>query len=124
MRPERPMHEASPATTDGMRKAEGSCRANAATLRCKATMRARSIMRRPNAAIVGVHPIAASPSQRQLSMLFTQDWFTHNVPNWEPVLHRLKGRPSEILEIGSYEGRSAVFLMQFLPHCRITCVDP
>lgn len=29
----------------------------------------------------------------------------------------------EILEIGSFEGRSALFFLQFLPHSRITCVD-
>ena len=28
-----------------------------------------------------------------------------------------------MLEIGSWEGRSAVFFLEFLPRCRVTCID-
>jgi Methyltransferase domain len=55
---------------------------------------------------------------------FTADWFTRNIPHWKPILQPLRSQTVSILEIGSYEGRSAVFLLEFLPHSRITCVDP
>lgn len=61
---------------------------------------------------------------------FTEDWFTPYIPMWTKyVLPRLERRryPVRFLEIGSFEGRSACWLLQNVltnPHDRITCVDP
>lgn len=41
---------------------------------------------------------------------FTVDWFSYNIPAWEQVIAPLK--PTQILEIGCYEGRSTCYLMQ------------
>src|SRR5262245_5623567 len=54
---------------------------------------------------------------------FSQDWFTGHIASWEPVLKPLEGRPSSILELGSFEGLSACFLLWRLPEARVTCVD-
>jgi predicted O-methyltransferase YrrM len=54
---------------------------------------------------------------------FSQDWFTGHIPSWEPVLQALEGRSSSILELGSFEGLSACFLLWRLPEARVTCVD-
>ena len=54
---------------------------------------------------------------------FSQDWFTGHIPSWDPVLRALEGRPSNILELGSFEGLSACFLLWRLPEARVTCVD-
>lgn len=54
---------------------------------------------------------------------FSQDWFTGYIPSWEPVLRTLEGRPSRLLEVGSFEGLSASFLLWRLPDAHITCVD-
>lgn len=43
---------------------------------------------------------------------FTQDWFGPYEPIWTEVLRRLLPRSSKILEIGSYEGRSATWLIR------------
>lgn len=55
---------------------------------------------------------------------FTQDWFTHNIPIWESIIDIYK--PTNILEIGSYEGRSACWLIEALGSqhdIHVVCVD-
>lgn len=58
---------------------------------------------------------------------FTQDWFSSCIPNWEKELKHLVGKENlNFLEIGSFEGRSACWLLQnVLTHStsRITCID-
>lgn len=57
---------------------------------------------------------------------FTQDWFSNNINNWGEWLGHLRGTPANALEIGSYEGRSAVWLLKNIltdPGARIACVD-
>ena len=45
---------------------------------------------------------------------FTQDWFSHNIPVWEQLATLIPGEAGKrmFLEIGSFEGRSAVWLME------------
>ena len=44
---------------------------------------------------------------------FTHDWFSHNIPNWALWLADFKYKPGlRGLEIGSLEGRSAVWLLK------------
>jgi len=46
-------------------------------------------------------------------MHFTADWFSHNIANWQRWLAEFRGRAGvAALEIGSYEGRSTVWLLQ------------
>jgi hypothetical protein len=55
---------------------------------------------------------------------FTQDWFSHNIPVWEQLKSLLPERKS-FLEIGSFEGRSAVWIIENMmnPGDWIDCVD-
>jgi predicted O-methyltransferase YrrM len=55
---------------------------------------------------------------------FHSDWAAHNFFQWAELLHGLRDRPVRILEIGSWEGRSALFFLNFLPHSTILCIDP
>jgi predicted O-methyltransferase YrrM len=41
---------------------------------------------------------------------FTNDWFLQNIPVWDALVPRFF--PKRILEIGSYEGRSACYLIE------------
>lgn len=63
-----------------------------------------------------------------MTLHFTEDWFTPYIPNWEKYLiPRLQHHPVRLLEIGSFEGRSATWLLQnVLTYKRdvLTCVDP
>lgn len=54
---------------------------------------------------------------------FSSDWTTWHFGNWCKWLHRLRDAPVRILEIGSWEGRSALFFLNYFPACRLTCVD-
>ncbi|MGE3474503.1 MAG: class I SAM-dependent methyltransferase [Rhodospirillaceae bacterium] len=45
-----------------------------------------------------------------LTFQFTQDWFVQNVVIWDKIVPRYK--PQRILEIGSYEGRSACYFIE------------
>ena len=54
---------------------------------------------------------------------FTNDWSSVNYSDWTTHLVRFRDRAPAVLEIGSWEGRSAVFFLEFLPLCRVTCID-
>lgn len=58
---------------------------------------------------------------------YSTDWFEHNVPHWERWLASLRGRPGlRALEIGSFEGRSTVWLCENVltaTDATIDCVD-
>jgi hypothetical protein len=41
---------------------------------------------------------------------FTRDWFSQNVPVWRQIISRDK--PTKILEIGSFEGRSTCRIIE------------
>ena len=55
----------------------------------------------------------------------TQDWFSHNIKAWTSFFPFIKSPNPRALEIGSWEGRSAVFILTTL--CKgggeITCID-
>jgi SAM-dependent methyltransferase len=59
---------------------------------------------------------------------FTTDFTAPVRSEWERVLGDMRGRPGlRMLEIGSYEGRSAIWFLENVltdPDASITCVDP
>jgi len=59
--------------------------------------------------------------------VYTQDWLSTKIPLWNRYLKDLKGKPGvRFLEIGSFEGRSAIWFAQNIltgPDSSITCVD-
>ena len=67
------------------------------------------------------------------SYIFTtsQDWFTRNIPIWEPFIDDLLstlpvGRAPRALEVGSKEGRSAVYILTKIcntPDSLLVCID-
>ncbi|HTJ02723.1 MAG TPA: class I SAM-dependent methyltransferase [Methylovirgula sp.] len=54
---------------------------------------------------------------------FSSDWTSVHFPVWIDVLQHFRERSCDVLEIGSWEGRSAVFFLEFLPLSRLTCID-
>ena len=54
-------------------------------------------------------------------MVFTVDWFTGYIPAWKTTFEKTK-IPENILEIGSFEGRSTCWLLENTK-AHITCVD-
>lgn len=53
----------------------------------------------------------------QSSFKFTRDWTTYHYYKWN------KFSPSHILEIGSFEGRSAIYWAQKPKTLSVTCID-
>lgn len=65
-----------------------------------------------------------------MSRTFTEDWFSNNIPRWEKHLKKLiqqgKNTPLNALELGSFEGRSALWTLENIlnhPDSLIICVD-
>jgi predicted O-methyltransferase YrrM len=55
---------------------------------------------------------------------YTSNWVWKNFFIWPRILAPLRDKPARILEIGSFEGRSATFFLRYLPRATIVCVDP
>jgi len=60
--------------------------------------------------------------------VYQVDWFTPQMPLWEKYLSVYKGKEDlSFLEIGSFEGRSAVWLLETIltdDTAKLTCIDP
>jgi predicted O-methyltransferase YrrM len=54
---------------------------------------------------------------------FTTDWTSWKLPFWTRLLAPYQKRRLDVLEIGSWEGRSAIFFANFFPRAHIVCVD-
>jgi predicted O-methyltransferase YrrM len=54
---------------------------------------------------------------------FDHDWFSPNVSNLKNLAQGNEQAPLKILEIGSFEGMSTMFLAEHFPQSQITCVD-
>lgn len=57
---------------------------------------------------------------------WSHDWFTGNIPVWQKHLSHLRDKPIHALEIGCFEGRATVWMLENLlvhPDSRITVVD-
>ena len=64
-------------------------------------------------------------SQNPYTFTESQDWFSHNISSWRTFLPLITNPHPRALEIGSWEGRSAVFLLTEL--CakggEVVCID-
>jgi hypothetical protein len=54
-------------------------------------------------------------------MVFTVDWFTGYINGWKSLFD-ITGYPHNVLEIGSFEGRSACWILENTD-ANVTCVD-
>jgi hypothetical protein len=50
-------------------------------------------------------------------------WIWKNYSIWRRVLAPLRSRDTRVLEIRSFEGRSALFFLKYLPRSTIVCID-
>lgn len=69
--------------------------------------------------------MSISDTAKTFKFTATQDWFSHNIESWTSLCRLVKSKTPKALEIGSWEGRSAVFLLRNL--CKdggeIVCID-
>lgn len=59
------------------------------------------------------------------NLTLDHDWFTGNIPTWLKVFEEINANKTfkNCLEIGSWQGLSAYFLLKELPNIHLTCVD-
>ena len=66
-----------------------------------------------------------SVTKDNLTVSFSTDWFTHNIPPLSYIFEQFK--PQRILEIGSFEGRSTHFftekMLKYHNEIEIHCID-
>lgn len=78
-----------------------------------------------------VRSVRAGPEKSELQRdldrqgVYTTRWFDGHVDEWMRIFRsqHLQDRPMRVLEIGSWEGRSTVFLLRHLPLAHVTAVD-
>jgi predicted O-methyltransferase YrrM len=90
---------------------------------CKLSVSAMSLI-----VLVAVRAVSPETSiAAELKYEFTTDWVSYNSEMWIEQLKHLKGKPNvHALEIGSFEGRSAIWFLENIlihPGSSITCVD-
>ena len=71
---------------------------------------------------------APRPSEREIESWyadksFSADWTTWHFANWVELLRPLRDQPVRVLEIGSWEGRSALFFLNYFSASHVVCVD-
>jgi predicted O-methyltransferase YrrM len=54
---------------------------------------------------------------------FSADWTTWHFATWAELLRPLRDAPVRVLEIGSWEGRSALFFLNYFSRSHVVCVD-
>jgi hypothetical protein len=56
---------------------------------------------------------------------FSSDWFSHNIQYWQNIFEKKEFFDSDlnVLEVGSWEGLSAVYILSTLKKSNLTCVD-
>lgn len=65
----------------------------------------------------------AAAADREAGKEFTQDYVTGFSASWRSILADHPTPITQMLEIGSYEGRSALFWLEAVPAARLTCID-
>jgi predicted O-methyltransferase YrrM len=68
-------------------------------------------------------PAEISAWYRGTEMTPEKDWLTHNLPNWLKIFPRYRDSVRNILEIGSYEGRSAIFFLEYFSAAKLVSID-
>ncbi|CAH1770161.1 14476_t:CDS:2, partial [Entrophospora sp. SA101] len=56
----------------------------------------------------------ATPSlnqEQRKKYIFSSDWFDQHIPYWKRILHGLEKQKINVLEIGSFEGRSSTWIL-------------
>jgi predicted O-methyltransferase YrrM len=74
--------------------------------------------------VVPLAQVAAHRLRHGDEPFFTRgDWMSGHREHLMAALGEFLHRPAEILEVGSFEGRSALFFLATFPQARLTCVD-
>ena len=64
--------------------------------------------------------------EKKNDYIFSEDWFSSNIPIWKNTINKEFNKNSNLkyLEIGTFEGRSAIYICENFQNIQVTCVDP
>tara|TARA_E500000178_G_scaffold211206_1_gene208468 strand:- start:206 stop:976 length:771 start_codon:yes stop_codon:yes gene_type:complete len=64
--------------------------------------------------------------EKKNGYIFSEDWFSSNIPIWENTINKEFNKNSKLkyLEIGTFEGRSAIYICENFQNIKVICVDP
>src|SRR4051794_13588263 len=70
----------------------------------------------------------STPSEAEIASWYADksfgfDWTSWHFANWLQWLTPYRATAARVLEIGSWEGRSAVFFLNYLPLAKLACID-
>jgi len=54
---------------------------------------------------------------------FTADWVSGKLKRWDRYFLNFRTKELNVLEVGSFEGRSAIFFLNYFNNARLTCID-
>jgi predicted O-methyltransferase YrrM len=54
---------------------------------------------------------------------FSADWTSSRFATWQMLLKPYRSLEARVIEVGSFEGRSALFFLNYLPKARLVCID-
>lgn len=53
----------------------------------------------------------------------SHDWFSDKAWAWHDILAPYVGQPCDVLELGVFEGRSVIYILEYLRNSRVTALD-
>ena len=64
--------------------------------------------------------------KKKNNYIFSEDWFSSNIPLWDYNIKKEFSKNSKLkyLEIGTFEGKSAIYICENFENIEVTCVDP
>ena len=64
--------------------------------------------------------------EKKNDYIFSEDWFSSNIPIWKNTINKEFNKNSNLkyLEIGTFEGKSAIYICENFENIEVTCVDP
>lgn len=91
-------------------------------------LRERGNLAAARACFATAHRLRDWPESGDRGYEFSQDWFSNQLPNWTRIVKPLGDRgPLQALEVGSFEGMSACWLLDRVlrdPASHLTCIEP
>ena|SRR6185369_7474879 len=65
-------------------------------------------------ALVSSSSSSEQEQEQKRKYVFSSDWFSQHISHWKRILHGLENKKINVLEIGSFEGRSSTWILDEL----------
>jgi hypothetical protein len=107
----------------GLRSGPGGPRDRRAQLRLGSALGADCMERSSQLTVQGQELSEVEAAGWFAGKTFGYDWTSCHFPTWASLLARYRDLSAWVIEVGSWEGRSALFFMNYLPQSQLVCID-